>query len=88
MYYLSLSSSYAGNACAVRQSIINYTKNSNETQFFDWLVTSLKSVNEVLEGKPILFESNYTYINHLNKISINFNMIFWTDFLNLLFIIQ
>jgi len=64
--YLSLSSSYSGNACALRQSIINYTKNSNETQFFDWLVTSLKSVNEVLEGKPILFETNYIYPNPLH----------------------
>jgi len=71
--YLSLSSSYSGNACALRQSIINYTKNSNETQFFDWLVTSLKSVNEVLEGKPILFETNYIYPNPINTTSINFN---------------
>lgn len=31
--YISLSSSYAGNACAIRQSIINYTTNSNETHF-------------------------------------------------------
>jgi len=70
--YLSLSSSYGGNACAIRQSINNYTKNSNETQFFDWLVTSLKSVNEILEGKPILFETNYIYPNSSNTTSINF----------------
>ena len=70
--YLSLSSSYAGNACAVRQSIINYTRNSNETQFFDWLVTSMKSVNQILENTPIIFESNYIYPNPLNTTSINF----------------
>ena len=70
--YLSLSSSYAGNACAVRQSIINYTTNSNETQFFDWLVTSMKSVNQILENTPIIFESNYIYPNPLNTTSINF----------------
>ena len=70
--YISLSSSRAGNACAVRQSITNYTKNSNETQFFDWLVTSMKSVNQVLENQPILFESNYIYPNPLNTTSINF----------------
>lgn len=70
--YVSLSSSYAGNACAVRQSIINYTKNSNETQFFDWLVTSMKSVNQILENTPIIFESNYIYPNSLNTTSINF----------------
>ena len=70
--YLSLSSSYAGNACAVRQSIINYTKTSGETQFFDWLVTSMKSVNEILENTPIIFESNYIYPNSLNTTSIKF----------------
>ncbi len=70
--YLSLSSSYAGNACAVRQSIINYTTNSNETHFFDWLVTSMKSVNQILENTPIIFESNYIYPNLFNTTSINF----------------
>ena len=67
--YVSLSSSYAGNACAVRQSIINYTTNSNETQFFDWLVTSMKSVNQILENAPIIFEK---YPNSLKPTSINF----------------
>ena len=70
--YFSLSSSYAGNASAVKQSITNYTANNCETQFFDWLVVSMKSVNEVLEGKPILFETNYIYPNSLNTTSINF----------------
>ena len=70
--YVSLSSSFAGNACAVRQSIINYTTNSNETQFFDWLVTSMKSVNQILENTPIIFESNYVYPNSSNTTSINF----------------
>jgi hypothetical protein len=70
--YISLSSSYAGNACAVRQSINNYTKQSSETHFFDWLVTSMKSVNQILEGMPIIFESNYKYPNSLNTVSINF----------------
>ena len=70
--YLSLSSSYAGNACAVRQSIINYTTSSNETHFFDWLITSMKSVNQILENTPIIFESNYIYPNPLNTTSINF----------------
>ena len=70
--YLSLSSSYTGNACDVRQSIINYTTNSNETQFFDWLITSMKSVNQILENTPIIFESNYIYPNPSNTTSINF----------------
>lgn len=70
--YLSLSSSYAGNACAVRDSIIKYTTNSNETQFFDWLIASIKSVNQILENTPIIFESNYIYPNLVNTTSINF----------------
>ena len=70
--YLSLSSSYPGNACALRESINKYTTNSNKTQFFDWLVTSMKSVNQILENTPIIFESNYIYPNSLNNTSINF----------------
>jgi len=70
--YLSLSASYAGNACAIRQSIINYTTKSYETHFFDWLVTSMKSVNQILENTPITFESNYIYNDSLNSRSINF----------------
>ena len=70
--YISLSSSHAGNACAIRQSIINYTNNATETHFFDWLVTSMKSINQILENNPIEFESNYIYPNSLNTTSINF----------------
>jgi hypothetical protein len=71
--FLSLSSNYSGNACAIRQSIINYTTNLKpKHQFFDWLVTSMKSVNEILENKPIIFESNYMYPNPLGLTSINF----------------
>ena len=70
--YISLSSSYGGNACAIRESINNYTQNINKTQFFDWLITSMKSVNQILENTPIIFESNYIYPNSLNTTSINF----------------
>lgn len=70
--FISLSASYAGNACAVRQSIDNYNLLKSETHFFDWLVCSMKSINEILEGYPILFEDNYIYPNSLNTISINF----------------
>jgi hypothetical protein len=67
--YLSLSSRYAGNACAIKQSIMFYTtNNNNETQFFDWLVTSMKSINQILENTPILFENPHS----LNMKSINF----------------
>jgi hypothetical protein len=57
--YLSLSSSYTSNACAIRQSIINYTHASNKTQFFDWLVVNMKSVNQVLENTPIMCNQLY-----------------------------
>jgi len=70
--YLSLSASYEGNACAVKDSIIKFTKIEGETQFFDWLAASMKSVNQILENTPILFESNYIYPNALNTTSINF----------------
>ena len=69
--YISLSSSYAGNACAIKQSITNYYS-SEETDFFDWLVCSMKSVNEVLNGKSLLLENNYIYPNPLGTTSINF----------------
>ena len=39
--FISLSSSYSGNACAIKQSIDNYHK-KDETHFFDWLVCSMK----------------------------------------------
>jgi hypothetical protein len=56
--YLSLSSSYCANACAVRESIINYSTKTTNSHFFDWLVTSMKSVNQILENTPIIFDSN------------------------------
>ena len=70
--FISLSSSYAGNACAVHESITNYKSTSNKTLFFDWLVTSLKSVNQILENTPIIFETESMRPNTLNTTSINF----------------
>ena len=70
--FISLSSSYTGNACAVHESINNYTSTSNKTLFFDWLVTSMKSVNQVLENTPIIFETESIRPNTLNTTSINF----------------
>jgi len=73
--FISLSSSYGGNACAIKQSITSYSLLNSENeknQFFDWLVTSMKSINEVLEGKQILFETNYEYPNVQNTTTIKF----------------
>jgi hypothetical protein len=67
----SLSSSHAGFACGIRQSIDTYNE-KKATNFFDWLVCSLKSVNEILEGTLIQFEDTYVYPNTLNHTSIRF----------------
>lgn len=69
--FISLSSRDVGYACGIAQSKINYL-GKGETHFFDWLVCSLKSVNEVIEGKTIQFEDKYIYPNNLNTVSINF----------------
>jgi hypothetical protein len=69
--FISLSSSYVSYACGIKQSIINYVENT-ETNFFDWLCCSMKSINEILEKKEILFEENYIYPNPLNTVSIKF----------------
>ena len=69
--FISLSASYVSYACAVKQSIDNYYK-KNETQFFDWLVCSMESVNDILEGKPILFEEKSVNEYLPNNRSINF----------------
>jgi hypothetical protein len=70
--FISLSSSHIGNACAVHESINNYSSTSNKTLFFDWLVTSMKSVNQILENTPIIFETESIRPNTLNTTSINF----------------
>ena len=70
--FISLSSSHIGNACAVHESINNYSSTSNKTLFFDWLVTSMKSVNQILENTPIIFETESMRPNTLNTTSINF----------------
>ena len=70
--FISLSSSFVSYACAIKQSIINYNIQS-ETLFFDWLVCSLKSVNEVIEGKEISLDKNsIVYPNNLKTTSITF----------------
>ena len=69
--FISLSSASVSYACAIKQSINNYHK-ADETNFFDWLICSMKSINEVLDNKPILFDENYEYPNPLNTVSIKF----------------
>jgi hypothetical protein len=62
-YYISLSSSIGGFACAVSESIINNI-GKKETHFFDWTICSIKSINEIIMGKNILFEKSYDSTNN------------------------
>lgn len=70
--FISLSGSKVGYACGIKNSMNNYF-GKTQTHFFDWLICSMKSVNEILEEKPILFDSNYIYPNLENTTTINFS---------------
>ena len=74
--FISLSSFYAGNACGVR-ACMNYYKvnpeSKGETHFFDWITCSMRSINEVLEGKEISFDVKSSFFNFLNTYTIRFN---------------
>jgi len=48
MKIISLSNNEAGYACAIGTSIKKYHNSSTKTNFFDYLVVSMKSVNEIL----------------------------------------
>ena len=49
MKIISLSSDKAGFACAVATSIKKYFNNNYQTQFFDYLVCSLNTINNILK---------------------------------------
>jgi len=49
MKIISLSSDKAGFACAVATSIKKYYNNNYQTQFFDYLVCSLNTINNILK---------------------------------------
>jgi len=71
MKIISLSSSFGGPACATSSIIKEYFYNNNKsTEFFDSLIVSIKSINEVLEGKKIELE-NRIYLVEGSK-NINF----------------
>ena len=58
MKIISLSSNEAGYACAVASSIKKYYKNTTKTNFFDYLVVSIKSINQVLETREVAQRSH------------------------------
>lgn len=73
MKIISLASYYAGPACAIADFIKKYFyDNSKQTNFFDYLVISMKSINEILEGKTIDLDLESAVINPLNTITISF----------------
>lgn len=60
-----------GNGCYVRHVIENnYYKNKIETNFFDWLLSSMNSVNQVFENLTTMQFSNKDFsIDHTNNIN-------------------
>ena len=62
---ISLSATKGGFACGTSVAIKKlFYKNNKETDFFDYLLTSMKSINEILCGKPIKFD-NHCYNSHI-----------------------
>ena len=66
---ISLSATKGGFACGTSVAIKKlFYKNNKETDFFDYLLTSMKSINEILCGKPIKFD-NHCYNSHIISFS-------------------
>jgi hypothetical protein len=69
MKIISLSASFGGPACGTASTIKEHFYNNNKiTDFFDSLVVSMKSINEVLEGKKIEFDNNIYLVNGCKNI--------------------
>jgi hypothetical protein len=55
---VSLSASIGGPACGIADSLKrNNLVNRKTNEFFDYIITSFKSINQVLKGQPIEFEN-------------------------------
>jgi hypothetical protein len=65
MKIISLSSIVGGEACGVRRCIQKFFHNNDsiETNFFDWLLISFVSINEILENKDNRIENLNFNIN-------------------------
>lgn len=72
--FISLSGSNVGYACGIKDAINNYF-GKTQTQFFDWLICSMKGINQVLQGEKFMFNTKYSYPN-----SDNATTIFFSDF--------
>ena len=87
MKIISLSSDKAGFACAVATSIKKYYNNNYQTQFFDYLVCSLNTINNILKINQCDNIINNLEITPINdKSCVNFknydNLISYHDLLN------
>ena len=51
--FISLSGSNVGYACGIKDAINNYF-GKTQTQFFDWLICSMKGINQVLQGEKFI----------------------------------
>lgn len=73
MKIISLSSYYAGPACAIADYIKKYFYNNDkQIDFFDYLVVSMKSINEILTNKEIDLDLDSAILNELNTVTIQF----------------
>ena len=78
MKIISLSFDEAGYACAIASSIKKYFYNNNcKTNFFDYLVVSMKSINEILELKNLNLLINNL---DLSESHIDTTIVKWSNF--------
>jgi len=78
MKIISLSFDEAGYACAIASSIKKHFYNNNcKTNFFDYLVVSMKSINEILELKNLNLLLNNL---DLSESHIDTTIVKWSNF--------
>jgi len=78
MKIISLSFEETGYACAIASSIKKYFYNNNcKTNFFDYLVVSMKSINEILELKNLNLLINNL---DLSESHIDTTIVKWSNF--------
>ena len=77
MKIISLSNDEAGYACAIGTSIKRYYENKTKTNFFDFLVASMNSINKILSMSNLdLLKDNI----NIEKSHENTCIIIWKNF--------
>jgi hypothetical protein len=77
MKIISLSNDEAGYACAVGTSIKRYYENKSKTNFFDFLVVSMDSINKILNMSNLDLLKDNINIDESNKKT---SIITWKNF--------